>query len=103
MAAMNELVAYCFADGAIGFGANVPDGTIELVRGPAELLRQRLDIVARHAYRSDLLLVPGMPEGKDQRSKHIALTEWINWCARCEQHFEGDKLTWNRAAKVFHD
>lgn len=94
------MVAYCFADGGIGLSAQTPPGAAELVRGPENLLRERLDIVARHTHGLGLLKVPGVPEGKDALSKQIALTEWINWCARCERHFEGDRLTWNMAAKV---
>ncbi len=84
--------AYCFASGHIQFGRRVPDGALEIAHGPAKPLRDFIEVVARHGYRtepvngrptkipgSDFLLVPGVPETTGQSRKYKKLTQWLDW------------------------
>jgi hypothetical protein len=87
--------AYCYASGHIEFGRVVPDGALPIARGPAKKLRDFIDAVARHGYRteckggrkqkipgSDMLLVPGIPEAPDQAAALDALHAWRDWLAK---------------------
>ena len=90
--------AWCLSDGVIFYGTELPDGAIEIVRGDESLVRETLDVAARHGYKPGVLLVPGVPEAEDQREGLIALHEWINWFAR--HPIEGGSvLDWNLTLK----
>lgn len=93
-------LAYCMSDGVIHVQAEMPEGGIEIARGPAHQLRARLAVVARHGYTPGVLLVPGVPEAENQRDGSIALTEWINWCANCEARDADSHLVWNVELKA---
>jgi hypothetical protein len=54
--------AYCSRDGAIEIARSVPDGRLELARGPARDLRRAVSARSRHAYDGKTFLVPGIPE-----------------------------------------
>ena len=84
--------AYCASDGVIFYGTATPEGSIEIVRGPEQLVRDRVDVAARHG-RPDrsVQLVPGVPEAKSQDDGLLALSEWINWFSRHDSD-----LDWNR-------
>lgn len=84
--------AYCYASGLIQFGRTVPDGALPIARGPAKPLRDFIDAVARHGYRTrmvrgrptkvpgtDHLLVPGVPEAPDKIAAVDALLAFKNW------------------------
>ncbi len=86
--------AYCFASGHIEFGRSIPSGAIVIARGPAELLRDFIEVNARHGYRtrrvhgrptkipgSETLLVPGVPEAANQLAGAEALANWSKWIA----------------------
>lgn len=71
--------AYCFASGQIEFGRRIPEGALPIARGPAKVLRQRMEVVARHAYDGKTLLVPGVPEAANQIEAVDALIAFRNW------------------------
>lgn len=84
--------AYCFASGEIDFGKKVPDGALPIARGPAKPLREFIETVSRHGYKteevngrptkipgSDVLLVPGIPEADDQDTALDALFAFTGW------------------------
>lgn len=90
-----HVVAWCWATGLIEIGYRVPDGAIEIVRGPDAAVRAEMDVAARHGYEG-ALLVPGIPEAKGQKAKGDALGAWIKWRADCKS--PKPALTWNAAA-----
>lgn len=86
--------AYCYASGLIGFGKTIPKGGLVIARGPEKELRQYIEPLARHGYRtklvngrptkipgSDALLVPGVPEADNQHVALTALHAWMKWIA----------------------
>ncbi|WP_238913779.1 hypothetical protein [Achromobacter insolitus] len=85
---MTPQVAWCWASGLIEIGslADLPadsvdgGGAIAIAWGPKYALRGFIEVVARHGY-SGGLLVPGVPEATDQRSKGDALGKWLDWCS----------------------
>jgi len=89
------LRAWCMADGVILYGTDTPSGAIELVRGEESLVRRLVDVSARHGY-DGALLVPGVPEAKDEISARLALQEWINFFGRQDEL----GAVWNLKLKV---
>jgi hypothetical protein len=86
--------AFCFASGHIEFGKRVPKGAIPFARGEEQALRDYIEPLARHGYRTELvkgrptkipgtetLLVPGIPEALDQWAALDALNAWLKWIA----------------------
>lgn len=71
--------AYCYASGEICFGRSLPEGALPIARGPAKALRQRMEVVARHAYDGKTLLVPGVPEAANQIEAVDALLRFREW------------------------
>lgn len=84
---MSPTVAWCFASGKIELGNSddMPDGAILIARGVNYRLSAVISTLARHAYNSLDLLVPGVPEASDQREALAALTKWLAWC-RAKKH-----------------
>lgn len=91
---MARVYAFCFASGLIEFGTTVPGGALPIARGNDKAVRNFVDPVARHGYRtksvrgrptkipgSDHLLVPGVPEAPNEALKHAALERFIAWIA----------------------
>lgn len=56
------MIAFCYIDGKIAFGSDVPDGALPFCRGDADVLIPFVKVIARHDRTSDALLVPGVPE-----------------------------------------
>lgn len=77
------MIAFCWASGLIQFGRKLPDGAIEVARGESKALRDAIDVRARHGKgkSAGMLLVPGVPEAKDQVEAGNALAAWLKWCA----------------------
>jgi hypothetical protein len=86
--------AYCYASGLIEFGKKIPAGTRVIARGPEKDLRDFIDGIARHGYRTrfvggrrtkvpgtEYLLVPGIPEAPNQLVAEKKLREWTSWIA----------------------
>lgn len=84
--------AYCYASGLIGFARDIPKGAVVIARGPEKVLRDFIDVRARHGYRtrlvngrptkikgSDTLLVPGVPEADSQSVAMDRLHAWLKW------------------------
>jgi len=71
-------IAYCYASGHIGFGNHVPDGALEIARGPSKKLHDVIEVMARHAYDNKTLLVPGIPEAPNQREGINALCRFVD-------------------------
>lgn len=71
--------AYCDASGLIAFGPSVPEWALPIARGPLNTLRERVEVVARHAYDGHSLLVPGVPEAEDQMQAVEALIAFRKW------------------------
>lgn len=62
--------AYCWRGGRIELVKNnvhLPSAFI-ITRGPAKRLRELICALSRHAYDGKTLLVPGLPEAKDENS-----------------------------------
>lgn len=73
-------VAFCYASGQIGFTTGrLPAGTLPILRGPDRALRDFISGVARRAYDGETLLVPGVPEAKDQSAGVDALIAFRAW------------------------
>lgn len=84
--------AFCYASGLIAFGRTTPEGALGIASGPANELREFIETQARHGYTTknvsgrlrkipgtDCLLVPGVPESPDQRTKLDKLHAWLWW------------------------
>ena len=79
-------LAWTWATGLIEVGeagAQVPDGALELARGPKRALVERLAVVARHGQGKSKgkLLVPGIPEAVSQKEGADALEAFLVWAA----------------------
>lgn len=73
------MIAYCDASGVIHFGSRLPKGMLPVAQGKAKALRERVGVVARHAYDGKTLLVPGVPEAENQREGVDALMKFRDW------------------------
>jgi len=78
---MRPMVAYCWGDGLIEFGESIPDGAIELARGPKSEIKTFFEITARHGkgVSDGTLIVPGVPEAKTMSRRLGAVLEFIEW------------------------
>ncbi|HEL3749973.1 hypothetical protein JY409_03290 [Stenotrophomonas maltophilia] len=78
------MIAYCWANGQIGFGNSVPDGAIFIAEGSDAQLRKVISVVARHGkgLMQGMLIVPGVPEAETQQAKGDALGLWLAWCSQ---------------------
>ncbi|MCA0303498.1 MAG: host nuclease inhibitor protein [Proteobacteria bacterium] len=74
--------AWCWASGVIEFGRVTPVGAILIAKGPAKPLREFISVRARHAYDGETLLVPSVPEAKQQWRGVLALRKWCDWCGK---------------------
>jgi hypothetical protein len=78
--------AYCFAGGVVEFGPELPDGALPIAHGPEAILRAWMDVKCRHAHDGETLLVPGIPEARNQIQAVDALTAFKEWIKpSCEQ------------------
>ena len=57
--------AYCWRSGVLEFGQRIPDGALPVDHGTERSVRRRVEVLARHAYDGQTLLVPGIPEAQD--------------------------------------
>lgn len=73
------MIAYAYASGLIEFGSRVPVGALPIITGPAKHVRQIISATSRHSRDSEEMLVPGVPEAKDQIAGVDALIRYTNW------------------------
>lgn len=76
------MIAYCWANGVIGFGRATPDGAIEMARGSVKPLRRLMNATSRLTHDNQTLLVPGVPEAPDQNAAADALLLHLRWLKR---------------------
>lgn len=74
--------AYCNRQGVISFGKRIPDGMLPVLRGRDREIRRELGVAARLAYDNKTLLVPGVPEAKDEAEALTALQNFRRWLAK---------------------
>lgn len=73
------MIAYCWRTGRIDFGRTLPEGAIQIAKGPSKKLRPLIEVTARHAYDGKTLLVPGVPEADTEEHAGDALGRFIDW------------------------
>jgi hypothetical protein len=86
----DKAYAWCWASGLIQIGDEPPAddphgaGPIVFASGPKRALEWALGIAARHGKGASKgnLLVPGVPEAKNQQDAVVELSLWVNQCAR---------------------
>lgn len=71
--------AYCYRSGQIKIGRKVPDGAIAIISGPERRIRSLMWATSRLAYDNKTMLVPGIPEAKNDRAAETALRRFIKW------------------------
>lgn len=84
--------AYCYANGLIEFGDNLPEGALPIAIGRSKPLRDFSEAQARHGYQTEVvdgrptkvkgtehLLVPGIPEAEDDTARFEAFSTWLGW------------------------
>jgi hypothetical protein len=75
--------AYCWRTGKIELGRYTPRGAIEIADVPGRELRRQISATARHAYDGETLLVPGVPEAKDDLAALEAVRRFRRWLLKC--------------------
>lgn len=85
-----NIKAYCWQSGQIGFTnkrqPQAPAGTIVFASGPRRIVKDQVTMMARIAYDGKTLLVPGLPECRENGKHWITgkdpvqiLSEWGRW------------------------
>lgn len=84
------MIAYCWSSGLIEFGKTIPNGALEIIRGPEKKIRETISATARHGYgrSAGKLLVPGIPEAPNQEKALDALFDFMDWLGECEKRRE---------------
>lgn len=81
----NNITAYCWRNGQIGFGRNTPEGAIAIVTGPRKRVRDLVLVRSRKSYPSkpgagdEVPLVPGIPEADNTEQALNALSNFATW------------------------
>jgi hypothetical protein len=78
---MKRVFAEVWPSGLIEFRDSPLPGTVTLCSGPEAVVRSFVGVTARHGkgQAEGLLLVPGLPEAKDQSAAMDALLEHMDW------------------------
>lgn len=84
-ACVTSTIAYCYRSGHIEFGNALPAGALPLAHGKDKLVRQHISVTARLAYDNKTLLVPGIPEAKDDSEARAALVAHLRWLKKRER------------------
>ena len=78
--------AYCYANGSVRFGSNVPKGAIPLcsyfcTKHGRKKFRDDVNTLLRRPYLSKSIygLIPGIPEAPDQKTAGDALKAFFKW------------------------
>lgn len=75
-------IAYCFANGFIGFGEEIPAGALPICAGRKNTVEEVVSVKARHTRvktwldETGELLVPGIPEAEGEDAALDALFEF---------------------------
>ncbi|MFS4437872.1 host nuclease inhibitor protein [Paracoccaceae bacterium GXU_MW_L88] len=77
-------VAYCYRSGELEFGEDTPEGAMEIASGEEADLKDFLSPKVRHAHDGKTLLVPGVPEAKDDDHAFLAAIAFADWLAECD-------------------
>lgn len=87
--------AYCWRSGVVRFGRHVPEGALEILRAPkgSRTLKKAVRPWCRLAYDNKTLLVPGVPEAKNENT---ALEAVIKFASRTKEYM--NKLEGQRHA-----
>ena len=92
---MAKFRAYCWRSGLIEFGRRIPEGALPVDHGVEACVRARVEARARHAHDGRTLLVPGIPEAKDDDEALAAATRFRNTLERQRRRL---KPIWAEAA-----
>lgn len=90
------MYAYCWRSGLIEFGKRVPCGAREIVRGPRKIIKQALNNKSRHDRDGRSLLVPAIPEAKDDNAAYWELHMFRQEVWRIVDNLLLEKLDKNR-------
>jgi len=77
--------AYAWGNGVIEFGEDVPDGALPVHEDVTDQVREHIEVCARHGYQPGVLLVPGVPEAKDQHDALDALKSFVERLKNLDQ------------------
>ena len=73
------MIAYCWSDGVVEIGRQVPEGAVEMARGNVARLRELIVRPTYWALRNDkpVRVVPGMAPGLDPTVRASALSVYL--------------------------
>ena len=74
------VIAYCWANGHIELGREMPEDTIEIARGGQDVLRHAIASTAT-AYPDGSFWVPDIPEPSAHETTIAALIDYLAWLA----------------------
>lgn len=77
-----KVFAVVWASGLIQFKDSVPEGACVLCEGPEKAVRDFVEVTARHGWEKGVLLVPGVPEAKNQHEGMTALLKHRTWIGK---------------------
>ncbi len=69
---MKKISVWCWPAGHLEFGKHCPSGAIPIAIGPEPELRKIISTLARHSYDGKNLVIPGVPEAKDDTNAVLA-------------------------------
>jgi predicted ATPase len=93
---MKKIYAFCYRNGIIKFGPRMPKGALPLFHGGNRPVRELTSAVARHGYKRGVLLVPGIPEAKNDDEALKACEAFVAWA---RPQLASYKLTWLQKMK----
>jgi hypothetical protein len=70
--------AYVWRNGVIEFGPKLPDHVLPICKGPARVVRPLVRVLSRQAYDGKTMLMPGIPEAKNDWQAANALLAFRN-------------------------
>ena len=57
----SKMIAYCWRNGKIEFGNQLPEGALPIARDFSKRLRDAVEVLAVPGYDGETLIVPGLP------------------------------------------
>lgn len=95
-----DVYAWCWATGLIEFGTEVPEDARCFAKGPERALKQIVAVKARQGRSAHELLVPGVPEAKNQHDGMDALLIWEDWCMKHNGSPDGYGVVFGPSARA---